>query len=232
VARIGITCDTAAIQAKDSALGGFRYESPASYADAIEAAGGTPLILPFCFERIDDYLALCDGFVFAGGDDPDTHAFGVDPHPHAKLVHPRRQAFELALLKALEQTEQPVLGICLGMQWMALHHGGELDQHLPDTHDPAVAAAHADGDHPVERLEHQHSGLAADGLVHSHHRQAITDSGRMRVCARSDAATGSLIEAVDLDSSRFYLGVQWHPERTGKSALGSGIFDQLVAACP
>lgn len=230
MARIGITCDTAAIQAKDSAWGGYRYESPASYADAIEAAGGTPLILPFCLERIDDYVQLCDGFVFAGGDDPDTHSFGTEPHRRAKLVHPRRQAFELALLKALDQTQQPALGICLGMQWMALHHGGVLDQHLPDTQAAAVVATHAEGDHVIERL-FDHGVLSADGLVHSHHRQAITDSGRMRVCARSDAQSGGLIEAIDLEGPRFYLGVQWHPERTGQSSLGSGIFDQLVAAC-
>ena len=60
--------------------------------------------------------------------------WGVPTHPRAKPVDGRRQAFEVALLEALDaHPARPVLGVCLGMQLMALHAGGGLDQHLPDS---------------------------------------------------------------------------------------------------
>ncbi len=228
--RIGITCDTAAPHPKDAGLGGHRYESPAAYAQAVVQAGATALLLPFHLDQIDDCLDLCDGFVLAGGDDPDTTAFGEPVHDQAKPVHPKRQAFELALLSKLDATGHPVLGICLGMQWMSLHHGGKLDQYLPETLDPKTASVHAEGEHAVVCCVPAPHPLPPEGAVHSHHRQAVVDAGRLRVCARSDRASGQLIEAVDLPGERFYLGVQWHPERTAQRSLGQGLVQALVEA--
>jgi putative glutamine amidotransferase len=105
---------------------------------------------------------------------------------------------------------------------MALHAGGVLDQHLPDT--LATAADH------WERTEHAVDGLLGTGQVHSHHRQAITDPGRMRIVAR---AHDGVIEAVDLppeETRSLYLGVQWHPERTADEHLGRDIIWRLVDA--
>jgi putative glutamine amidotransferase len=105
------------------------------------------------------------------------------------------------------------------MQLMGLHAGGALDQHLPDS--LKTAADHWDHhDHPVE-------GELGSGNVHSHHRQALTDAGALRVVAR---APDGVIEAVRADDRPFYLGVQWHPERTDDSKLGPGIFKELMAA--
>jgi len=76
----------------------------------------------------------------------------------------------------------------------------------------------------VEAVE---SGLISSGSVHSRHRQAIVDAGRLKVIAR---APDGVIEAVQDPARRFYLGVQWHPERTTNTELGSRIFERLVAA--
>ena len=228
--RIGITPDTAAASAKDAGLGGFRYESPAGYAQAVRRAGAMPLLLPYQVECIEQYLEVCDGLVLAGGDDPNTEPFGDPVHPEARRVHPQRQVFETALLAALDRTAHPVLGICLGMQWMALHHGGRLDQFLPETQPESVAAVHAEGDHEVVLCAGDHRWLPPRGRVRSHHRQAVREAGRLRVCARSDPSSGGLIEAIDLPGDRFYLGIQWHPERTTDSKLGEGLFKALVEA--
>jgi putative glutamine amidotransferase len=189
----------------------------------VGAAGGAAVILPADRVAIPSYLACCDGFLLSGGDDPDMTRWGVKMHPKANAMDPERQAFELALLEALDQApDRPVLGVCLGMQLMALHAGGTLDQHLPDS--LATAADHWD------RRAHVVEGLLGRGTVHSHHRQAITDAGRMRVVAR---AHDGVIEAVDLpaESGRaLYLGVQWHPERTKDPRLGRGIVRRLIEA--
>ncbi len=192
---------------------------------AIIEAGGTPVLLPHEVARVDDYLKLCDGVVLAGGDDPDTTPFGQAVHDKAEPVTPQRQAFELAVLAALDGSDHPVLGVCLGMQYMALHHGGRLHQHLGDVLDEAQAALHAHGEHAVESLD---ESLLDSGVVFSHHHQAVADAGSMRVVAVAD----EVIEAIALPhTDRFYLGVQWHPERGGDAAMGRRLFGRLVSAC-
>jgi gamma-glutamyl-gamma-aminobutyrate hydrolase PuuD len=183
-------------------------------------AGGVPVLLPCLAKQVEAYLDRCDGLVLSGGDDPIMETWGVQTHPSARPVHPKRQAFELALLEALgTRPELPVLGICLGMQFMGLFHGGALDQHLPDTH--ATAGAHwPKTNHPVE-------GELAKGSVHSHHRQALTDPGSLRAVAW---APDGVIEAVRDEGRPFYLGVQWHPERTDDVHLGRGVIESLVEA--
>ena len=204
---IGITVDVA-----EKA---YRCRFP--YADMVRAAGGTPLLLPCVIESIPEFLACCDGFVTTGGDDPDMSQFGIENHPKTTLIAARRQAFELALLEGLDTTNHPLLAICLGMQLMCLHAGGTLQQHLPDTLE--TAGLHWDGGH------HPVNGHIGSGDVHSHHRQAISDPGRLQVVG---VAPDGVIEAVADPDQPGRVGVQWHPERTECQALGSGLFQHLV----
>ncbi|MCA9285368.1 MAG: type 1 glutamine amidotransferase, partial [Phycisphaerales bacterium] len=180
-----------------------RYFSRRSYADAVAAAGGLPVILPPVACAAES-VRRCDAIVLTGGDDPIMEAFGRPTHPQATTVDPARQAFELALLRALDaDADKPVLGICLGMQMMALHAGGDLHQHLPET-----LPTHAEH---WGRMHHAVRGSLGSGTVLSHHRQAVADAGRLAVVA---SAPDGVIEAVADAGRRFYLGVQWHPERT------------------
>jgi putative glutamine amidotransferase len=190
------------------------------YAQAVLAAGGRPMVLVHAPLLIECYIQMCDGFVFTGGDDPRMEPFGVATHPKATVVHPDRQAFETALLEALDvERGMPVLGVCLGMQMMALVQGGRLEQYMPDA--VPTAADHWDGKiHTVE-------GAIGTGRVHSHHKQAITDAGSLEVIG---VAHDGVIEAVRAPDRPYYVGVQWHPERTDDPALGPVLFEQLVAA--
>lgn len=208
---IGVTADIA----------DTRLQVGEAYARMIVQAGGLPIVLPPVPEMAEETLALCDGVVMTGGDDPDTTRWGVPMHPKARPLHPQRQAFEIALLEALDRKPRvPVLGVCLGMQLMGLHCGGTLDQHLPDT--LATAADHWD------KRAHEISGELGSGVVHSHHRQALRDAGALAVLAR---APDGVIEAVERRGREtMYLGVQWHPERTEDERLGVGLFRRLVDA--
>ncbi|MCA9304125.1 MAG: type 1 glutamine amidotransferase [Phycisphaerales bacterium] len=194
-----------------------------AYARRVGDAGGLGVVVPPIVATIPDLLARFDGFVFTGGDDPKTEPFGEPTHPKTTPVHPVRQLFETELLAALktEAPERPVLGVCLGMQMMALACGGSLDQYMPDT--TPTHAEHWESNHMVVS-EHGYPS----GEVRSKHHQAVRDPGSMRVVAR---AHDGVIEAIDDPSRAFFVGVQWHPERTGDPVMGQWYFDRLVESC-
>lgn len=217
---IAITCDIIEHKAID------RYASPRSYADAVHRAGGFPVLVAPIPGAERDTLDRCDGFLFTGGDDPVTEPFGEPTHPAAVRINPDRQAFETALLSLLasDARERPVLGVCLGMQLMALCAGGRLDQHMPDT--TPTHAEHWDADHAVTLNPGLKTPLGP-GVVRSRHRQAVSDPGALRVIA---SAHDGVIEAIDDPARHFYLGVQWHPERTPDAPVGQAIVDAFIAA--
>jgi putative glutamine amidotransferase len=205
-----------------------------TYIASVTAAGGIPVLL--CpvpgpgdpvVETARRHAELCDAFIFSGGDDPATEEYGAPTHPKANRVHPDRQRYEEALLEILaeDHPDKPVLGVCLGMQMMALLAGGTLNQHMPD--DTVSAREHADGAVHEIRPVGDHA-LSLDGKVTSRHHQAVRDAGALEVVAE---AHDGIIEAIEDPERRFYLGVQWHPERTTHDALGGALFRALVGAC-
>jgi putative glutamine amidotransferase len=111
------------------------------------------------------------------------------------------------------------------MQMMSLVAGGVLDQHLPET---LPTAAQHKGTHRIVPVAGASKPFAiAPGSALSHHHQAVKDAGTLTILARSD---DGVIEAVADPTRPFYLGVQWHPERTGDGALGQDLFTALIAA--
>jgi putative glutamine amidotransferase len=192
-----------------------------AYLRTVAAAGGTPIVLHPDPALIPRYLDRLDGVLLTGGDDIDPRPWGGSLHAKAELMHPMRQAFDFGLLEALTAVRPglPMLGICLGMQEMAVARGCPLIQHLPDVLPTA-------DQHAADRI-HEIEGSIGRGLVTSYHHQAIADPGPFEVIARSP---DGLIEGLRDPSRPFCLGVQWHPERTVDPALGAGVIAMLVAA--
>ena len=197
-----------------------RHQVRATYVDAVVRAGGVPVILPASADARCAALDRLDGVVIVGGDDIDTRPFGVLLHPMARVMDPERQSAELAMLAALDaRPAMPVLGICLGMQLMGVHRGATLIQHLDDR--IADAARHRD-----DRV-HAVQTAVGSGPVASWHHQALADAPGFAEIGRSD---DGVLEAIRDDGRPFYLGVQWHPERTADPTLGDGVFRLLVQA--
>jgi putative glutamine amidotransferase len=126
-----------------------------------------------------------------------------------------------------------VLGICYGMQLLALRAGGTLHYDLPS--DLPDAQPHRlpepDGRHALTWLADTQlaSILASDAAeVNSLHHQAVASPGRgVRVAAR---ASDGVIEALELEDAGFALGVQWHPEKM-PAGHRDRLFGAFVAAC-
>lgn len=230
--RIGIT-----VTNRDNSAASGQYESACAYSRAVAAAGGLPLLLPQEIPLVRDYVRACDGLVFTGGADLCMEKFGGITHPSSRLIDPQRQAFETALLDALQQhLDKPVLGVCLGMQHMAMHAGGSMHQHLPEVLADAAIHQHDNRHRVMMETLNVPTRLLASGAndvnspmqtVVSSHRQAVSDAGKLRVIARSP---DHIIEAIDDPQRAFYVGVQWHPERGGQGLFNSELFAQLVFA--
>jgi putative glutamine amidotransferase len=213
--RIGITADIA----RDE-HGRARHQVRATYIDAVIAAGGLPIILPADANLRAELIAAVDGVIIIGGDDVDTRPLGIPLHPQAKVMDAARQVADFALLKQLDVTrEMPVLGICLGMQLMGIHHGAELIQHLGDQL--------PDSDRHRNDYQHMVTSSLGDGLVASSHHQALGSAAHLEVIGVSD---DGVIEAIRDAARPFYVGVQWHPERTEDKSMGLGVIRRLVDA--
>ncbi len=232
---IGITTDNA-----DALSNPPTFESPAVYADAVAGAGGLPLLLPQTHDHAlrEEMLSRLDGLVFAGGDDLNPALYGQPLHAKTRLMHERRQAFDLAMLALAEQANIPTLGICLGFQEMNVQRGGTLHQYLPEAGLPG-AVLHAGDPLNVTDRNAWHDVAVAPGSrlqrlcgqpklkVNSRHRQGLARLGH-GLTATGVAPDGT-VEAIEDATLAFWLGVQWHAEAMAEPQHQS-LFAGLVAA--
>ena len=201
---------------------------PAAYVQALERAGGRPVLIPPSEHGIEETLDAVDGLVFSGGSDLDPDLYDQAPHDETFGVVPERDRAELALLEAALARDLPVLAVCRGSQVLNVARGGDLVQHLPDLvgdekhkHTPGTFADHDITLQPGTRLA---SLLGDHAPVKSHHHQGFGRVGDgLRVAAHAEDGT---IEAVEDPSRRFALGVLWHPE-AGEDLK---LFEELVDA--
>ena len=205
---------------------------PAQYAEAVEATGGVPVLLPPAAQQgsADAVVARLDGLVISGGADVEPGRYGADPHPRTAGWRPDRDAWEVALLDAADAVGLPVLGVCRGMQVLAVHGGGRLEQHLPDVVDHQGHSPGGDEFGAVEVVTApgtRVSRLVGDRLsVNCHHHQAVRDHpGHV---AAAHAADGTL-EAIERPGDRFVVGVQWHPETAADVGLLAGLVRAAAA---
>jgi putative glutamine amidotransferase len=199
---------------------------PMAYVQAVERAGGRPLLVPPSENGLEETLDALDGLLFSGGADLDPDLYGAERHPATDGVRADRDRAELALLQAALERDMPVLAVCRGSQVFNVALGGDLVQHLPDVvgdekhkHTPGVFADHDVDVKAGTRLQR----LVGDRApVKSHHHQGYGRLGEGLV--ESARAEDGTIEAFEDPSRRFALGVLWHPEEGEDFAL----FEELV----
>jgi putative glutamine amidotransferase len=200
---------------------------PYMYVEAIERAGGTPLLVPPVEDGVEEILDSLDGLLLSGGADLDPESYGAEAHPETSGTRPARDRAELALLEGALARDLPVLAVCRGSQVLNVARGGDLVQHLPEV---VGSEAHREvrgvfSEHPVRIEDGSRLGslLGERTPVKSHHHQGFGRLGEgLREVAWADDGT---IEAVEDPERRFAVGVLWHPE-AGEDAR---LFEALVA---
>ena len=209
-----------------------------SYIKAVTMAGGIPVILPNNLDVtcVEELARRLDGFILSGGDDVDPALFGERATAKLGTVIPRRDNFEIALVKqVMETTNTPILGICRGIQVMNVAMGGSLHIDLPSD----GKLCHSMGMYPRNVRTHSVQVVAGtrmeaimdgtSGQVNSFHHQAIRDvADCFAVCAVS--VPDDVVEAVELPGERFVVGVQWHPEELVEYPEAQKLFRSFVAA--
>jgi putative glutamine amidotransferase len=200
---------------------------PHSYVLAVEAAGARAVVLPPSPDGADEAVARLDAVIFAGGADLDPALYDDAPHPATTGIRPDRDAGELPLLQAALRADLPLLGICRGMQLLAVAHGGTLEQHLPDVigHERHRPSPGVYGMHEIrtETGSLVRAVLGERVVVPSYHHQGLASPGSLSVTGWADDDTPEVVED---PTRRFALGVLWHPE----AGTDPRLFEALVAA--
>ncbi|TAM93650.1 MAG: gamma-glutamyl-gamma-aminobutyrate hydrolase family protein [Jatrophihabitans sp.] len=206
---------------------------PAAYLHKIDEAGGIALLVPPPASADPQWarrlLSRLDGLVLAGGADVEPARYRARPHPAVQAPRRDRDGAELALVAQAVAADLPVLGICRGMQVLAVAAGGTLEQHVPDRvgsdrHAPAPGGY---GEHDVRVEPGSRLGaiLGGSARVPTYHHQAVAQHPGYTAVAW-DVVDGTL-EAMEAPDARWRVAVQWHPE-AGEDAR---LFRAFVAAC-
>ncbi|HVE11883.1 MAG TPA: gamma-glutamyl-gamma-aminobutyrate hydrolase family protein [Elusimicrobiota bacterium] len=207
------------------------------YLASVLEAGGLPLLLPPCEEDVlREYLELADGVLFTGGDDYPPELYGEKPVPEVEKAPTERVATDLELMKLTRAGSKPALGICAGMQLLNVASGGALLQHLPPSLGHKARGPEEDSGHEVElvagtQLERIYG--AARLRVNSSHHQAADPkriAAGLKVSARAADGTVEGLELAQPDG-RFFVFVQWHPERVQDEEQRRTLFKAFVDAC-
>jgi putative glutamine amidotransferase len=205
---------------------------PHRYVKQVQDAGGIafvvpPLPLDSTENDVRELLGHLDGVILTGGVDIAPAMYGAVPHLSIQASRPDRDHTELLLAQVTEADDVPLLGVCRGMQMMAVAAGGSLEQHLPERlgherHSPAQGV-YGEHDVRIDESSRLHDILGDRVAVSTYHHQGVESYPGYTPTAWAD---DGVVEAFEDDDKRFRIGVQWHPE------VGSDprLFEALVQA--
>ena len=195
------------------------------YYKQVVAAGGVPLIIPPVADAavLTSILEKVDAVLLSGGADINPLYQGEDPIPQLGGINSERDLPELLLARMAFHRQLPMLGICRGIQTLAMALGGKVAQHISTNIKHSQDADRSEPTHSVSiekdsTLYNIYSGNQSPTLyVNSFHHQAVSEPGEhFRVVAK---ANDGVIEAIESAEFKPILGVQWHPECLGESGL-------------
>jgi putative glutamine amidotransferase len=210
------------------------------YRQAVLHVGGEVRILDPSM-NVPAALNGVDGLLLTGGEDVAPAQYGETPHPTVTVSEPRRDEFEIALIREGRARQLPILAICRGLQVLNVACGGTLVQDIPSqvpgalAHDldvpphEAFELAHEvwlDRDSALGRLMNERLEGADSCEVNSRHHQAVKRvADGFHVSA---TAPDGVIEAIEDAKAPFCLGVQWHPENFWRTGEFRPLFEAFV----
>lgn len=195
-----------------------QYVSDA-YIQAIKSVGGLPIVLPLIKSKtvIQEYVELCDGFLFCGGGDITPLLFGQEPATNVGKTDISLDLFQIRLMNAILEADKPVLAICRGMQVLNVACGGTIYQDIDLVDFETInhiqnSISRRDISHKVifEPGSRVHKLLGNFAYTNSFHHQSVDRLGKGLTV--SGFTGDAIVEAIEMPSHTFVLGVQWHPE--------------------
>ncbi|GAK08279.1 gamma-glutamyl-gamma-aminobutyrate hydrolase family protein [Geomicrobium sp. JCM 19038] len=207
------------------------------YMEAIELAGGIPVVLPFMNDQasIQQLTSMYDGFLFTGGHDVNPALYGEVKSNLCGEVCKEKDELEYALFHEVLNMNKPAFGICRGLQLMNVALGGSLYQDLPTEiaqDEPILHKQEPPYDRPIHQVSiHPNSSLydivqTTTLKVNSYHHQGIKNlaEGFEPYAVADDG----LVEAIGHRDYEFVLAVQWHPEFHVQSPSSQALFRAFV----
>lgn len=217
---IGILPTSNYLQTDDSFKDTYRFGN--NYIKRIVDNGGIPYLIPYVDDKIiEETLEMCDGLLLPGGN--------------------RVVSTNFEIIDYFYKNNKPILGICLGMQTIAMYsvniENAELKRIIKNI-DNGV-------DHwPVELYRDNVNTLAHKVIVdknsklydifkleemdvNSVHKMTITEVGsKFKVSIKS---SDGLIEGIEYNGDdKYIIGVQFHPEVLDQC---NNIFKEFINRC-
>ena len=191
----------------------------------IVAAGGTPVIVPPVADKdvIANTLDHIDALLLSGGGDFNPLWADEQPSPRLHSINAERDLAELLTTRLAYNRQMPILGICRGIQTIAMALEGHVQQDITDNPQHIKHSQDADRSEPTHTVTVTRDTILAsiydaeEFAVNSFHHQAVDDPG-CRLVATAYAEDGT-IEAVESSEHKPIMGVQWHPEWLDEEGL-------------
>lgn len=114
--------------------GGQACKLAESYYKSVIAAGGVPVIIPPSADKdvMINTLDRIDGLLLSGGGDYNPLYCGDEPSPRLGEINSERDLPELLMTRLAYERQIPMLGICRGMQTLAMALGGRVMQDVEE----------------------------------------------------------------------------------------------------
>lgn len=205
------------------------------YVQSVVRAGGVPYIIPMVYddEVIKAQAEAIDALIMSGGHDVNPMLYGEEPCKELGGLLPKRDTFDMALIKAVMELGKPILGICRGEQILNVVNGGSLYQDLKFAEGSYIK--HNQGQLPnfathtvtVKEGSKLHEILGSETLVNSFHHLAVkTVAPGFKAVAYSK---DGIVEAIEKEGDIFVMGLQWHPEMLSKDYSNMAkVFERLI----
>jgi putative glutamine amidotransferase len=186
---------------------------------------------------------LAAGILLTGGGDIDPALYGQEPNAKLVDVQADRDQEEITISRWAAADAKPLLGICRGVQVMAVAAGGTLCQDLPSLMPEATLHNYAyctEGSNAWDYIAHEVELTPSCRLsqilqtrrlgVNSLHHQAVESIPEpFQIVGRS---SDGVVEVIELPGHPFYCGVQWHPEiLVAEHETARRIFRGFVEVC-